>query len=134
MSVADDPVRPVPVPVSAEALAGRWFALRVEDVPLTLVQLAVLTVLWLPYNMLTFSLGDLTPRDRMRIHVVRRDDGSAVATFPEKGQRRISRRMRELRERLLEQEVAGFCRDLEIPASMVEGPGAEIDEDALVET
>lgn len=130
MPLAEDPLVPVPM----EALAGRWFALRVEDVLLTRLQFAVLALLWLPHHLITLTFGDLAPRDRVLVHVVRRDDGSMAATFAEKGQRRISKRMRGLRERLLEQDVDAFCRDLEIPASAVQGPGRDIDEDALVET
>ncbi|MBU2693775.1 hypothetical protein [Pimelobacter sp. 30-1] len=113
-------------------VAARWFVLRLDDAPTTREDRVRWRVGWVVAYVVSLGFWDLGVKQRALIEVLRRDDDTVVATFPETGERLISERLLELRTALLGLDAATFCQRYAIPASAVVGPGEDVVEDELV--
>jgi len=115
-----------------EQVAARWFFLRVDDEPRSRVEWVRWRFAWVAAYLGSLGTWNREGRRHLLVEVVRRDDGSIVATFPEVGERRIHQRLVEMRAALLGSDAAGFCAAYDIPRDAVTGPGEDVVEDEVV--
>lgn len=89
----------------ADTVAARWFVLRLDDAPTTREDRVRWRVAWVAAFVATAGEWFRDGKRRALIEVIRRDDDTVVATFPETGERPISERLLELREDVVEDEL-----------------------------
>jgi hypothetical protein len=113
-----------------ESLAGRWFDVRAvyqETNWAWTVWTGMKTVFLM---IVTVGLSLLWYEEKRFCDIIlfRRDDGSTVLRFDYDKVEDATHHLGWLRERLREEHVYDFCRDLGIPVNQVVGPGQDIDE------
>ncbi|RNL78825.1 hypothetical protein [Nocardioides marmorisolisilvae] len=111
------------------SVAGRWFSIRAEYQHFGPLRTLVGVVREMLFTFATIALffDDWDPKRFCDVKVVRRDSGVVVSVFSYDHLWDADIHVRDLRQRLLDEPVFDFCRDIGLDIAHVAGAGQDPD-------
>lgn len=115
-----------------EASAGRWFAIQISYARFTGWRRVTFAVRSLFAFVISLGLGVDEFQHPGTIRIVRRRDGLVLTEIDHHLPSELEAHAGSLRERLVSEDVAEFCRDLGISPEHVTGAGEDFVESELL--